>query len=64
MPPAVIKNELDGLTRKECPNACGSGRCVISGGPICAHPVKGSHHHEHAKKPLVVRAKRMLGLNP
>ncbi len=41
--PAAPKQDsvYAGITPADCPVACNTGRCVISGRAICAHPYKG-----------------------
>lgn len=34
-------DEYEGITTTECPLACNSERCVITGESICGHPHKG-----------------------
>lgn len=39
-PKADAKDELAGITAKDCPAACTATRCVISTVDICHHPFK------------------------
>jgi hypothetical protein len=43
-PKAPAGSKYEGLTLKDCCNACNVDGCVISGKPYCAHPRKGGLH--------------------
>ncbi len=40
----VAAPEFAGLTATECCDGCNETKCVISGKPYCAHPLKGGLH--------------------
>lgn len=56
--------EFAGMTERECCEACGPAKCVISGRPICAHPFKGglqtSLHHDREALSRFERARKAL----
>lgn len=63
-PPAAKPSEMEGITVTDCPMACGSTKCVISGVNVCAHPHKAGLQVSVQNEDSLRRfnqAKRMLG---
>lgn len=50
--------EFEGLTATDCCNDCDEHRCVISGAPVCAHPMKGGLQAAQQRVPEVVKRYR------
>src|SRR5260221_6973552 len=61
------EHEFLGISGTDCPIGCCEEKCVISGGPICAHPNKCGlqplHRLDRATVERFNRARRMLALS-